>query len=494
MKKILNNNLENIGWNFDNSYNHLPKILMHYSEPCKATNPNIVILNDDLSANLGLNFSDISNYDLSQLFSGNYLPKDSKTISQAYAGHQFGNFTMLGDGRATMLGEHITPNQKRFDIQFKGSGITPYSRNGDGRAAIGPMMREYLISESMYGLNIPTTRSLAVATTGEIINREKPVQGAILTRIASSHIRIGTFQFLSMKGDNESLKKLVAYSLKRHFSNTPIDINPAITLLKCVIEKQITLINHWMRVGYVMGVINSDNVAISGETIDYGPCAFMNAYNPSTVFSSIDTRGRYSFGNQPLVTHWNLSRFAETLIPLLDTDENKALKIGESIINDFGDQFKGKWLKMMGEKLGFFENKEGDEIIIKNLLKWMEENKADYNNTFHQFMNITDINNKIFNKDSFKEILNKRNNRLIKNKQNLELSNQLMRSRNPLIIPRNHIVEESLDNIVNKNDIKLFNLLLENMKNPYEDKKINERFKKPSNKIYEENYQTFCGT
>ena len=310
-----------IGWHFDNTYSKLPESFISKTSPILVKSPELTILNDNLAKELSLDFSSISKENLSKLFSGNLLPEGSNAISQAYAGHQFGHFTMLGDGRAVLMGEHISKNNERFDIQFKGSGKTPFSRNGDGRAALGPMLREYIISEAMHALNIPTTRSLAVVKTGEEVIREDALQGAILTRVASSHIRVGTFQYITARQNEDELKILVNYTIDRHYPKIKDSKNQALDLLKVLIEKQIDLVINWMRVGFVHGVMNTDNMTISGETIDYGPCAFMDTYDPQTVFSSIDQLGRYAYFNQPSVTKWNLARLAECLIPLIN--ENK---------------------------------------------------------------------------------------------------------------------------------------------------------------------------
>ena len=482
------------GWNFDNTYSSLPSFMFSSVKPVPVRNPKLVFFNDELSKELGLDFSFIQKNDLSNLFSGNFIPKGSNYIAQAYAGHQFGHFTILGDGRAVLMGEQITPTKKKLDIQLKGSGRTPYSRNGDGRATIGSMMREYLISETMFGLGIPTSRSLAVVKTGEKIKREEILDGAILTRVASSHLRIGTFQYLAIKEDYESMKKLVKYSLARHYPECAIVGNEAITLLKCVIERQISLIVNWMRVGFIHSVCNTDNVTISGETIDYGPCAFMNSYNPSTVFSSIDLKGRYSFGNQPLIAHWNLSRFAETLIPLINNSEKNSIKIGSQIINEFSENFKKAWTEMMKSKLGFINTQSEDEKFIKNLLDWMEINKADYTNTFCILMDEEGYNTEIYERKSFKIIKNEFNKRIQKNKIKPDLSNNIMRSNNPLVIPRNHHVEESLKQIVKNNDYKLFENILDNMKNPYKKNLNKNKFKQPPTHNYDNEYRTFCGT
>ena len=326
-----------IGWNFDNTYSKLPNILLSKIRPEKTLKPKLIIKNDSLADELGLNFSNITEDGLSLLFSGNSIPEDTETFAQAYAGHQFGHFTMLGDGRALILGEHITPKNKRFDIQLKGSGKTPYSRNGDGKAALGPMLREYIISEAMFNLKIPTTRSLAVVATGEKVVREKDLTGAILTRVARSHLRVGTFQFVAVQNDLKTMKALIDYTIKRHFPSIIKDELPVLSLLKNVMMCQIDLIINWMRVGFIHGVMNTDNMSISGETIDYGPCAFMDTYNPNTVFSSIDLNGRYAFNNQPVIAQWNLLRFSECLLPFLNENKNKAIKIAEDTINEFSD-------------------------------------------------------------------------------------------------------------------------------------------------------------
>ena len=319
----MHNNLNNIGFNFDNTYSNLSELLINNVKPTIVRSPKLIILNKGLANDLDLDFDLIDESLISSLLSGNILLEGSKTIAQAYAGHQFGYLTMLGDGRAILIGEHLNSKNLRFDIQLKGSGRTQFSRNGDGRATLTSMLREYLISEAMHGLEIPTTRSLSVVETGENIQRETTQMGGILTRVASSHIRVGTFQYIAMNNDIKALEDLTLYSLNRHFSNNKIDSNPAITLLKIVRDKQISLIVNWMRVGFIHGVMNTDNMTISGETIDYGPCAFINTYNPKTVFSSIDINGRYSFENQSIIAHWNISRFAETLIPLLNPSRKK---------------------------------------------------------------------------------------------------------------------------------------------------------------------------
>ena len=490
----LKSNISDTGWNFDNTYTKLPKTLMSKIDPVSVKDPKLIILNYELARELGLSFTYNDEINLASIFSGNILPKGAASIAQAYAGHQFGYFTMLGDGRAILIGEHLTPKNLRVDIQFKGSGKTPYSRNGDGRAALGPMLREYLISEAMHALKIPTTRSLAVVSTGENVIREKKLQGAILTRVASSHIRIGTFQYLLMKGDVETLKKLVNYTIKRHYSTFSKKLNPAITLLEGLIEKQISLITNWMRVGFIMGVMNTDNMTLSGETIDYGPCAFMDYYNPKAVFSSIDHQGRYSFANQEIICHWNISRFAETLIPLLASNEKDAIKIGTEIIDKFNNKFKSQWLSMMKKKFGLMGTFSEDEILIKKFLTWMEENNADYTNTFIYLMNKDESFGDIYKRKSFINLYEEWKKRIKKNKVEKIIYLKLMKESNPLIIPRNHLVEEVLNEACNNNDFDKFNKFLNLLKNPYVNNKNIKHYQQPPTLDYVNNYKTFCGT
>ena len=389
-----------IGWHFDNTYSKLPNTFKEEIKPTPVHNPELVILNEELAKDLNLNFSNINKKQQAEIFSGNLLPKNTNTIAQAYAGHQFGHFTMLGDGRAVLLGEHLVNKNSRFDIQFKGSGRTSFSRGGDGRAALGPMLREYIISEAIYSLNIKTTRSLAVVKTGEKVVRENLLQGAILTRVASSHIRVGTFQYIAAKQNIEELKMLIDYTVDRHFPEIKSSENKALDLLNLVMQRQCQLIVDWMRIGFIHGVMNTDNMAISGETIDYGPCAFMDIYDPKTVFSSIDKFGRYSYSNQPPIAKWNLARFAECLIPIIDSNEDKAIKIASEIIDNFQKIYEDKWLNMMRDKLGLFGEDKNDKNLIKSLLDWMEKNKVDYTNTFCHLMGIN-MNEKIYQDKDF---------------------------------------------------------------------------------------------
>ena len=478
-----------IGWHFDNTYSKLSKTFREEIKPTPVHDPNLVILNEELAKDLNLDFSKIDNKDLAKLFSGNVLPNDTNTIAQAYAGHQFGHFTMLGDGRAVLLGEHLV-NKKRFDIQFKGSGRTSFSRTGDGRAALGPMLREYIISEAIHALNIHTTRSLAVVSTGEKVVRENLLSGAILTRVASSHIRVGTFQYIAAKQNINDLITLVDYTVERHYPEIQSSKNKALDLLSLVMEKQCQLVVNWMRVGFIHGVMNTDNMTLSGETIDYGPCAFMNHYDPKTVFSSIDTFGRYSFSNQPPITKWNLARFAECLIPLIDKNEDTAIKIATEIIDNFQNIYEIKWLNMMRDKLGLFGEDKNDLELINNLLNWMKTNQADYTNTFCYLMNIGSIKNEIYKDKNFINWFKNWEKRILINGSSKENSLELMKKNNPIVIPRNHKVEEALA-AANNDNLKPMNDLLSILNKPYSAQSNIESFQSPSN---DQNYQTFCGT
>ena len=483
-----NVSLSDSGWNLQSSYTQISDKLFSELKPDAVTNPSTVIVNNELAEKLGLNLKGISEEDLSNLFSGNSLPHGSKPFAQAYAGHQFGQFTILGDGRAHIVGEQVTPDGEIFDIQYKGSGRTPYSRGGDGKAALGPMLREYLISEAMYYLGIPTTRSLAVVETGEKVYREVPLKGSILTRVASSHIRIGTFQFLAAHKDYEGMKSLLDFSIKRHFSNLKFSENLAIEFIKAVMQKQINLIVEWMRVGFIHGVMNTDNSTISGETIDYGPCAFMDHYDANTVFSSIDTQGRYSFANQPSIIQWNLVRLAECLLPLIDKDEKRSIEIAQNLINNFSSLFKDKWLQMMKQKLGIKDQSEDDEELINNLIKWMQQKKPDFTNTFCNLMNYDHADDEEFEDDEFNNWKREWKKR-VESKEYLDV----MISCNPTLIPRNYLVEEALSEAETDGKFDKFNELNEIISSPYKLKKVNIKYLETPSKTNIP-YKTFCGT
>ena len=479
-----------IGWHFDNTYSKLSNTFKENIKPTPVHDPELVILNEELASTLNLDFSKTDKKKLAEIFSGNSIPEETNTIAQAYAGHQFGHFTMLGDGRAVLLGEHLVNNDNRFDIQFKGSGRTSFSRGGDGRAALGPMLREYIISEAIHSLNIPTTRSLAVVKTGEKVVRENLLQGAILTRVASSHLRVGTFQYIAATQNIENLNTLVDYTINRHYPEIKTSNSKALDLLNLVMEKQCQLVINWMRVGFIHGVMNTDNMAISGETIDYGPCAFMDHYDPKTVFSSIDKFGRYAFSNQPPITKWNLARFAECLIPLIDKDEDTAIKLATDLIDNFQNIYEDKWLNMIRDKLGLFGEDKNDKKLINDLFNWMEKNKADYTNTF---CNLMDINaDEIYKNNDFINWKNEWKKRSELNNSTKDKQTKLMKSNNPTVIPRNHKVEEALAE-ADKGNLDKIKKLLTILKNPYENQNNIEEYQLPAPSSNEK-YQTFCGT
>jgi uncharacterized protein YdiU (UPF0061 family) len=480
-----------IGWHFDNTYSKLSNTFKEDIKPTPVHDPELVILNEQLAADLNLDFSKIKDKDLSSIFSGNSLPDGSNTIAQAYAGHQFGHFTMLGDGRAVLLGEHLSNKNIRFDIQFKGSGRTSFSRGGDGRAALGPMLREYILSEAINALNIPTTRSLAVVKTGEKVVRENLLEGAILTRVASSHIRVGTFQYIAARQNIEDLKTLVDYTIERHYPQIKSSKTKALDLLNLVMEKQCQLVVDWMRVGFIHGVMNTDNMTISGETIDYGPCAFMDQYHPKTVFSSIDKLGRYAYSNQPPITKWNLTRFAECLIPLIDKNEDTAIKIATDVIDNFQNIYEKKWLNMMRDKLGLFGEDKNDRKLIDDLLDWMEKNKIDYTNIFCHLMDIK-IDNNTYKDKIFLTWVDEWKKRSQLNNSSKEKQIELMKKNNPIVVPRNHKVEEALTE-ANNGSLEGMNKLNDILKNPYSNQEDIAEYQVPA-PTTNEKYQTFCGT
>ena len=479
-----------IGWHFDNTYSKLSNTFKENIKPTPVHDPELVILNEELASTLNLDFSKTDKKKLAEIFSGNSIPEETNTIAQAYAGHQFGHFTMLGDGRAVLLGEHLVNNDNRFDIQFKGSGRTSFSRGGDGRAALGPMLREYIISEAIHSLNIPTTRSLAVVKTGEKVVRENLLQGAILTRVASSHLRVGTFQYIAATQNIENLNTLVDYTINRHYPEIKTSNSKALDLLNLVMEKQCQLVINWMRVGFIHGVMNTDNMAISGETIDYGPCAFMDHYDPKTVFSSIDKFGRYAFSNQPPITKWNLARFAECLIPLIDKNENTAIKLATDLIDNFQNIYEDKWLNMIRDKLGLFGEEKNDKKLINDLFNWMEKNKADYTNTFCHLMGIN--SDEVYKNVEFVNWKNEWKKRSELNNSTKEKQIKLMKKNNPTVIPRNHKVEEALAE-ADKGSLDKMKKLLAILKNPYDNQNNIQEYQTPapSNNV---KYQTFCGT
>jgi len=483
-------NADKVGWKFEHSYITLPQDFFVEQRPIKVSNPKLILLNEPLLESLGLNKEALSHAAWGDIFSGNHIPLDAHPIAEAYAGHQFGHFAELGDGRAVLLGEQIAPDGKRFDIQFKGSGPTPYSRRGDGRAALGPMLREYIISEYMYALKIPTTRSLAVVTTGENVVRDEILPGAILTRVAQSHIRVGTFQYASSLNDIQKLKALADYTINRHYVAYKESDNPYLAFLNAVVARQASLIAQWMRIGFIHGVMNTDNMSISGETIDYGPCAFMDHYHPETVFSSIDRQGRYAYGNQPPIAQWNLARFAETLLPLIDQDPDKSIELASQAINNFSDQFQMAWLQGMRQKTGLFNEEPTDIDLINDLLALMQKNKADYTLTFRHLSSDAILKDAIFKDISFQAWYKNWMHRIQTQKEGEEASRHMMLKHNPAVIPRNYLVEKALSMAEINQNYTLLNDFIAALLSPYEDSKI---FSEPPLEE-DKTYRTFCGT
>jgi len=481
------------GWNLDNSYARLPKLFFSSLNPTPVRSPKLIIFNYPLAASLGLNVHALQSEDGVAVLTGNRIPEGALPLAQAYAGHQFGHFTMLGDGRALLLGEQITPQGKRVDIQLKGSGKTPYSRGGDGRATLGPMLREYIISEAMHELGIATTRSLAVVTTGESVIRETDLPGAILTRVAASHLRVGTFQYVSKWGTARDLRVLADYTLQRHFPDVDAVDNPYLFLLQEVIKSQAVLIAKWQLVGFIHGVMNTDNMALSGETIDYGPCAFMDAYDPATVFSSIDIQGRYAYGNQPHIAGWNLARFAETLLPLLHVNQEQAVKLAQDAISDFTELYHCNWLAGMRAKLGIINEEKEDESLIESLLGMMQKYNADYTNTFRALTFDTPEDTDLFESREFAQWYELWQARLGRQQEPKASSHQLMRNNNPGLIPRNHRVEAALEAAVKQGDYSVMERLLDVLSSPYAHSPEQADYSTlpaPSTRPY----RTFCGT
>jgi uncharacterized protein YdiU (UPF0061 family) len=481
------------GWNLDNSYARLPKEMYSKLSPTPVKAPKLILCNLTLAQELGLNQEWLTSPDGVQELSGNKIPDGAEPLAQAYAGHQFGHFTMLGDGRAILLGEQLTQDGKRFDIQLKGSGRTPFSRGGDGRAALGPMLREYIISEAMYGLGIPTTRSLAVVATGEMVYRNSNLPGAVLTRVAASHVRVGTFQYAAASEKPELLNALVDFTLKRHYPGSEEAPNPALFLLQEVIKRQASLIAKWQLVGFIHGVMNTDNMALSGESIDFGPCAFMDVYDEDTVFSSIDRNGRYAYGNQPKMAAWNLARFAETLLTLLHTEPSKAVEIAQNEITRFHELYQESWLAGMRAKLGLHNQEVGDEGLIQELLSLMKQYKADYTNTFRSLTLGETKCMELFQAKEFADWHEQWQTRLKQQPESSISPQQLMQNNNPSIIPRNHRVEEALSAAEEQDDLEKFNRLLAALSNPYAYSQDQEEFTTLPD-VLPQKYQTFCGT
>lgn len=477
----------------ENTYVSLPEIFYFKQEPEKAPKPELVIFNDRLAEELGLDGEFLKSEEGVEILCGNKLVENTTPISEAYAGHQFGYFTMLGDGRAVLLGELTSKDGNKFDIQLKGSGRTPYSRGGDGKAPLGPMLREYIISEGMYGLGIKTTRSLAVVKTGEEIYRDKALEGSVLVRVAKSHIRVATFQFASEFGTVDDVRAIADYTIKRHYREALKEENPYRYLLKAVCKSQAELISKWQLVGFIHGVMNTDNMSICGETIDYGPCAFMDYYSKDTVFSSIDKMGRYAYGNQPKIGAWNLARFAETLLPLLDEEGEKSVQIAREAIENYYDMYRRLWYSGMRRKLGIFNEEEEDIELIEELLKIMERSGADFTNTFVQLTLGNVENTDLYEKEDFKNWYSKWLKRVRSQGISEEDIRKSMKACNPIVIPRNHRVEEAIDAAVKNNDYSVMNSLLNAIRRPYDYDNVDEYYTTDV-ELSTSKYRTYCGT
>ena len=481
------------GWQLEHSYAELPQLLYAPAAPAAVREPRLAVFNRPLAVMLGLDPDPLDSDAGAAIFAGNTLPEGARPIAQAYAGHQFGHFTALGDGRAILLGEQITPAGDRFDIQLKGAGQTRFSRRGDGRAALGPMLREYIISEAMFALGIPTTRSLAVVRTGEPVYREAVLDGAVLTRVAASHIRVGTMQWAAAHDDQHALQALADYTRARHYPElTDSAAEANIALLDAVVERQARLIARWQLVGFIHGVMNTDNMALSGETIDYGPCAFMDAYSPATVFSSIDHGGRYAYGNQPSIAQWNLARLAEAMLPLFDPDFDRAVERASASLARFAEFFERYWLDGMRSKLGLFTAEDTDKALADDLLAWMQRRSADFTNTFRS-LSIGRLLDDCATADTDIEAWHLR--LVVRRRQQPQSpaeAGSLMQRHNPAFIPRNHSVEAALEAATSGGDYSLMMELLDVLARPYDHSRDLPSFSAPG--PADRAYQTFCGT
>jgi uncharacterized protein YdiU (UPF0061 family) len=472
---------------FSHSYSGLPERFFAHQPPTPVANPALVMFNDSLAAELGLDAAAIAAAGPELLFSGNAIPPGAAPIAMAYAGHQFGNFVpQLGDGRAILLGEVLDASGQLRDIQLKGAGRTPFSRGGDGRAALGPVLREYLLSEAMHALGIPTTRALAAVTTGEVVRRETALPGAVFTRVLASNIRVGTFQFFAARGDVDGVKNLADYVIARHYPELAQQDAPYLALLKSVMQRQAALISSWLQIGFIHGVMNTDNMALSGETIDYGPCAFMDRYDPAAVFSSIDYAGRYAFGNQPSIAQWNLARLAETLLPLIDDDEPRSIELATGILKKFPEEHRRHWLAGMRAKLGLHAEEDGDPALINHLLQLMQAQELDYTQTFRNLSDGAIPEPLAAWAETWRE-------RLARDRPDMAAAFAAMRKINPVYIPRNHMVDQALTAAVAHGDFGPFHELCEVLQHPFDERPEFARYAAPP-APGQAIIQTFCGT
>jgi len=493
--------LMNVHIPFDNSYARLPERFYAHVNPTPVAAPHLIRVNAGLAERLGIDAGELASPEGVEVLAGNRVPEGANPVALAYAGHQFGGFSpQLGDGRALLLGEVVGRDGLRRDIQLKGSGPTPFSRRGDGRAALGPVLREYLVSEAMAALGVPTTRALAAVTTGQAVIRETPLPGAVLTRIGASHIRVGTFQYFAAQGDLEALRVLADYAIARHYPEAAAAAQPYRALLDGVIGRQAELVAQWMLIGFIHGVMNTDNTAISGETIDYGPCAFMDAYDPATVYSSIDHAGRYAFSNQPRIAHWNLTRLAEAMLPLLDVDENAAIASAKEALAAFGPRFEAAYLDGLRRKTGLFTEHKGDAALIQDLLVGMAGNGADFTLTFRGLCAAAagpegDVAVRALfqDGDAYDDWAARWRERLTAEPAAPDVRTAAMQAANPVIIPRNQFVEAVIEGAVQRGDFGPFEDLLAALEHPYEDRPDFKRYAARPEPA-ERPYQTFCGT
>jgi serine/tyrosine/threonine adenylyltransferase len=486
---------------FDNTYARLPDRFFARVAPTPVAAPRLVRLNRELALDLQLDPDWLASPEAVEILAGKRIPDAAEPIAMAYAGHQFGHFVpQLGDGRAILLGEVVDRNGVRRDIQLKGSGRTPFSRSGDGRAALGPVLREYVVSEAMAALGVATTRSLAAVITGETVARNTLLPGAVLTRVASSHIRIGTFQFFAARGDTEGVRLLADHVIARHYPEAAEAEHSYRSLLHLVIARQAELVAHWLLVGFIHGVMNTDNMSIAGETIDYGPCAFMDAYHPTTVFSSIDHQGRYAYANQPRIATWNLARLAETLLPLLSEDQDRAVAQAQEALGTFTTRFEAAFHAGMRKKLGLFTERESDLALIRDLLTAMAENQADFTLTFRRLSDAAAspgadeaVGPLFLNPSAYDGWATRWRQRLGEEPQDGATRRAAMRAVNPAFIPRNHRVEHVIEAAEQHNDFGPFEELLTVLSRPFEDQPAFAHYAEPP-EPHERVHQTFCGT
>jgi uncharacterized protein YdiU (UPF0061 family) len=484
-----------------NGYARLPEHFFARLDPIPVPNPRLIQINHALAADLGLNLVGVKHETLAALFAGNLLLPGAEPIATAYAGHQFGYFVpQLGDGRAILLGEVRDRAGVRRELQLKGSGKTPFSRNGDGRAALGPVLREYLVSEAMHALGVPSTRALAAVMSGERIYRDRLVPGAVLTRVAASHVRVGTFEYFAARGDVPSTRRLADYVIDRHYADASATERPYLTLLQAVADRQAALIASWMHIGFIHGVMNTDNMALSGETIDFGPCAFMDAYDPNTVFSSIDESGRYAYANQPHAAQWNLARFAETLLPILDPSPERAVTLANDAISEFSSRFAQHWLIGMLRKLGMSHSEDGDRELVQALLDCMQHNQADFTLTFRALCDVAEypgaeskLRALFANPGACDAWLVQWRSRLSHEPCETAARAAAMRRLNPIFIPRNHRIEQAIDAAIEREDFSLFAELLSVLSQPFREQGALAAYAKPP-RADERVLRTYCGT